>query len=69
MPTGVVKFYDTSRCFGFIEPDDGGPDVFVHFGALERAGIYVLLKGQRVQFERSPRRGKTMAEKLVVLPP
>jgi cold shock protein len=68
MPTGVVKFYDTSRCFGFIEPDDGGQDVFVHFSAIERAGIFVLLKGQRIEFQRVPNRGKAMADKIVVLP-
>jgi CspA family cold shock protein len=71
MATGTVKFWDEHRAFGFIVPEEGGPDVFVHFTALERAGIYVLVKGQRVQFEitsRPSRRDKTMAEKLVVLP-
>ena len=56
MPTGIVKFFDHSKGFGFIKPDDGGPDMFVHIFELERAGIVVLVKGQRLEFDRVPHR-------------
>lgn len=51
MPTGTVKFYNTQKGFGFIEPDDGGQDVFVHATALERAGMGPLVEGQKVSFD------------------
>ncbi|HUW72527.1 MAG TPA: cold-shock protein [Methyloceanibacter sp.] len=61
MNTGTVKFYNTQKGFGFIEPDDGGKDVFVHATALERAGMTGLAEGQKVQFdtEVDSRSGKT----------
>ncbi len=63
MPTGTVKFYDGAKGYGFILPDDGGDDVFVHVSALERAGIRGLAKGQKVSFdiETDPRTGKPVA--------
>ena len=51
MNTGTVKFYNTQKGFGFIAPDDGGKDVFVHATALERAGIHSLNEGQKVTFD------------------
>jgi len=51
MTTGTVKFYNGQKGFGFIQPDDGGKDVFVHAAALERAGIYALREGQKVSFD------------------
>ncbi len=51
MNTGVVKFYNAQRGFGFIQPDDGGKDVFVHATALERAGLRGLVEGQKVSFD------------------
>jgi cold shock protein len=51
MHNGTVKFYDDRRGFGFIQPDDGGRDVFVHASALERAGMRGLLEGQKVSFD------------------
>jgi CspA family cold shock protein len=51
MTTGTVKFYNDSKGYGFIAPDDGGKDVFVHATALERAGIRGLVEGQKVSFE------------------
>jgi cold shock protein len=60
MNTGTVKFYNTQKGFGFIQPDDGGRDVFVHATALERAGMHSLSEGQKVSFEtqRDQRTGK-----------
>jgi CspA family cold shock protein len=51
MNTGIVKFYNAQRGFGFIQPDDGGKDVFVHATALERAGMSNLVEGQKVSFD------------------
>ncbi len=51
MNTGTVKFYNTQKGFGFIQPDGGGKDVFVHATALERAGMRGLAEGQKVQFD------------------
>jgi len=51
MRTGTVKFYNTQKGFGFIQPEDGGKDVFVHATALERAGMRGLVEGQKIGFE------------------
>ena len=51
MDTGTVKFYNDQRGFGFIQPDSGGNDVFVHATALERAGMHGLTEGQKVKFD------------------
>jgi CspA family cold shock protein len=61
MTKGTVKFYNEQKGFGFIEPEDGGKDVFVHATALERAGISRLVEGQKVSFdtEQDSRSGKT----------
>jgi CspA family cold shock protein len=61
MTPGIVKFYNASRGFGFIQPADGGDDVFVHVTALERAGMTNLVEGQNVKFdtEIDRRNGKT----------
>ena len=61
MKTGTVKFYNSQKGFGFIQPDDGGQDVFVHATALERAGMSPLADGQKVSFdtEVDSRSGKT----------
>ena len=66
MPVGTVKFFNTQRGFGFITPDDGSADVFVHVSAVEQAGMRALNEGQRVSFElvTDPRRGKTNAQNL-----
>jgi len=60
MDTGTVKFYNTQKGFGFIQPDNGGKDVFVHATALERAGMHGLSEGQKVSFdtEEDRRSGK-----------
>ena len=61
MNTGTVKFYNDQKGFGFIQPDNGEKDVFVHATALERAGIQGLREGQKVKFDtqNDPRSGKT----------
>jgi CspA family cold shock protein len=61
MESGTVKFYNEQKGFGFIQPDSGGKDVFVHATALERAGMRSLVEGQKVRFETEPdrRTGKT----------
>ena len=51
MPTGTVKWFNKTKGFGFIQPDDGSKDVFVHISAVERAGLGTLADGQKVQFE------------------
>lgn len=66
MPLGTVKFFNTQKGFGFISPDDGGTDVFVHVTAVEQAGLTTLHEGQRVSFDvvTDQRRGKTNAQNL-----
>ena len=57
--TGTVKFFNTERGYGFIKPDDGGRDVFVHVTAVERAGLKSLTEGQRISFDVEPdKKGK-----------
>ncbi len=68
MPTGIVKWFNSSKGFGFIQPDDGGKDVFVHVSAVESAGLHSLNEGQKVQYEVVPSRdGKFAAENLAVV--
>jgi cold shock protein len=69
MPTGTVKWFNATKGYGFIEPDQGGRDVFVHVTAVERAGLSNLSDGQKVSYEerRDPKSGKTAAEDLKVL--
>ena len=65
MPTGTVKWFNPTKGFGFIEPDDGGKDAFVHISAVERAGLSTLNDGQKVSYELQPGRdGKASAEDL-----
>ncbi|MET4019824.1 MULTISPECIES: cold-shock protein [Bradyrhizobium] len=68
MATGVVKWFNATKGFGFIQPDDGGQDVFVHISAVERAGLSDLREGQKVSYEVKvdQRRGKSSAENLRV---
>jgi len=68
MPTGTVKWFNTQKGFGFIAPDQGGPDAFVHISAVERAGLRDLREGQKVDFELVSDRksGKMSADNLKV---
>jgi cold shock protein len=58
MATGTVKFFNTQKGFGFIEPSDGSKDVFVHISAVERAGMRSLVEGQKVSYDIVTERGK-----------
>ena len=64
MAVGTVKFFNTQKGFGFIQPDDGGKDVFVHISAVERAGMGSLVEGQKVSYEVTMDRGKPAATNL-----
>ncbi len=64
MPTGTVKWFNPTKGFGFIEPDGGGKDVFVHISAVERAGMGSLNEGQKISYEIVADRGKTSAADL-----
>lgn len=68
MTIGVVKWFDRNKGYGFITPEDGSKDAFVHISAVERAGLDELREGQRVEYELQPgRNGKSSAENLSVL--
>jgi CspA family cold shock protein len=65
MPTGIVKFFNADKGYGFIQPEDGGSDAFVHITAVEAAGMRTLDRDQRVTYElEQDRRGKTSAVSL-----
>lgn len=66
MSTGTVKWFNTQKGFGFIQPDDGGKDVFVHISAVQRSGLQTLNEGQKISFEviQDRRSGKAAAENL-----
>jgi CspA family cold shock protein len=61
MSVGTVKFFNTSKGFGFIRPDDGSKDVYVHVSTIEKAGLAVLSEGQKVSFEVANTSGKDAA--------
>jgi cold shock protein len=64
--TGTVKWFNANKGFGFIAPDNGGKDVFVHISAVERAGLSNLNEGAKVSYEEVANKGKTSAENLRV---
>lgn len=66
MATGTVKWFNPTKGFGFIEPSEGGKDVFVHISAVERAGLRTLNEGQKVTFDLVTERGRTAAANLRV---
>lgn len=69
MTTGIVKWFNAAKGFGFIQPSDGGADVFVHISAVERAGMFTLNEGQKVSFEvvADKRTSKSSAENLAAV--
>jgi len=69
MATGTVKWFNAQKGFGFIQPDDGGADAFVHISAVERAGLRDLHEGQKVSYEitKDRRTGKASADQLKAL--
>ena len=69
MSTGTVKWFNAQKGYGFIQPDDGGKDVFVHISAVERAGMQTLSEGQKISYEltHDRRTGKSSADRLAAL--
>ena len=67
MATGTVKWFNATKGFGFIQPDDGGKDVFVHVTAVQKAGLTGLNEGQKISYELATDRGKTSASNLKVV--
>ena len=66
MATGTVKWFNPTKGYGFIQPQDGGRDVFVHISAVERAGLTTLNENQVIEYDLVENRGKTSAENLKV---
>ena len=64
MPSGTVKWFNAQKGFGFIQPDNGGKDVFVHISAVERAGLHGLNDGQKISYEIQTERGREAAVNL-----
>ena len=67
MAMGTVKWFNATKSYGFIQPDVGGKDVFVHISAVEKAGFSGLVEGAKVSYEEVANRGKTSAENLRIL--
>lgn len=67
MAQGTVKWFNTEKGYGFIEPSDGGKDVFVHVSAVEKAGLKVLNEGQKVSFDITQNRGKDAADNIEII--
>jgi CspA family cold shock protein len=68
MATGTVKWFNPVKGYGFVTPDEGGSDAFVHISAVERAGLSTLQEGQKVNFDlEAGRNGKTSAENLTIV--
>ena len=64
MATGTVKWFNPNKGYGFVQPDDGGADVFVHITAVQKAGLHTLNEGQKLSYELATNKGKTSAVNL-----
>jgi CspA family cold shock protein len=64
MATGTVKWFNPNKGFGFVQPDEGGSDVFVHISAVQKAGLHTLNEGQKVSYELATNKGRTSAANL-----
>ena len=67
MVNGTVKWFNTNKGYGFIEPDDGGKDVFIHISAVEKSGFKTLLENQKVTFEINKDKGRSSAANIKVI--
>lgn len=67
MATGTVKWFNATKGYGFIQPDDGDKDVFVHISAVEQAGLNGLNEGQKIRYELATNRGRVSADKLQLI--
>lgn len=67
MATGIVKWFNPTKGYGFVAPEQGGNDVFIHITALEKAGLSTLNEGQRISYELASNKGKTSAENIKLL--
>lgn len=65
MATGTVKWFNPTKGYGFIQPDDGGNDIFVHISAVEKAGLRTLQEGQKLSYDLQEQKGKSFAANLV----
>ena len=67
MVNGTVKWFNTNKGYGFIEPDDGGKDVFIHISAVEKSGLKTLLENQKITFELNQDKGRSSAANIKIV--
>ena len=67
MVNGTVKWFNTNKGYGFIEPDDGGKDVFIHISAVEKSGLKTLLENQKITFEINQDKGRSSAANIKIV--